>query len=238
MCDPVTLGMGAMALGGTLFQGVEQASNQKRMAKASNEATLDNLRRIRGHQDEASEVFDAALPAAGRGEHEATRGRATESRTRAMADNASQPGSYSIPTSGSAPAVVQNEVARRSGQGREAAQRSGAARSRLSGYGDALAKTGIDLTRSRGQLGDISGAARGTAGLLPIEQSAAVNNANKGTSGFGQFLNLAGTVGGFANSAGMLDGIFQPAKFAGPSTVGAGGSAAARHAAIPPRYLG
>jgi hypothetical protein len=62
-------------------------------------------------------------------------------------------------------------------------------------------------------LGDIGAAARGTAGLMSLEQDAAMNNANKGTSGFGDFLQLAGSTGNLAASSGQLDGVF-----GGPAT--------------------
>jgi hypothetical protein len=218
MCTGIeiaALASAAVAAAGSGVSAMEQSKNANAMARARNEATEATFKKIGDRRQEAEEIFGYAVPGASRGQQEADRGQATRGREQAVAENvASQPGSYKLPSSQSGPAVVQNEAARRSGQAQAKAQRRGAAQGALSGYGDALNRTGIRLTRSRDMLGDIGAAARGTAGLLELEQNAAMNNANEGTSGFGDFLQLAGSTGNLAASSGQLDGLF------GPATVG------------------
>lgn len=205
MCDPVTAGFMAASALGTVIQGKEESKNAKRMAAARNDATLDNLRRVKLRQAEAEQVFDNTLPQVGREQTDKTIADATTRRSDAVAANVGQQGSYA-PVASSAPTVVQGEIARKTADAIQRAQTQSMARGRLAASNDANQFAATTLSRSGNQLSDLGNMAQGTASLLPLEQQAAMNNANKGTSGFGEFLKMAGMVGGAANSMGAFGG--------------------------------
>lgn len=202
MClDPVTATGLALSLGGTVLGGMEQSKNTKRMVQARNDAAEAEMIRQRAFQDEAGSTFADTLGTFQPQRQAEALEQSQQKRTQQIQDRPlSDAGS--VPLAGSAPSVVRENLASTFGEANTRARNDATRLGRLSGYDDFLFGNNINLSRSGGRLGEISSFARGSAGLLPVEQQAAANNAYRAPSGFADLLQLAGTGVGLAGMTG------------------------------------
>lgn len=200
MCDPV-IGAGlALSAAGALANSREQASNAKRMSKASERAALREFDRQDDFQAEAGQVFDTTLDKFERPAQDQALADATAQRVRTTQDAVDAPAG--TPAAGAAPTVVQGEIARKMVEAFQKARRGAGALGKLSARDDLEFDNRVALARSGGQLGDINSMSRGSASLLPYEQGVAANNAYRAPSGFGDMLQAAGSAAGMAGATG------------------------------------
>jgi len=113
------------------------------------------------------------------------------------------------------PRVIQSETKRALGDAIAAGRAEGAARARLTGYGDARLGVGSEVQRRAGDIGLVSGLRRGSLGILPLELQAA-SRKGSGVRMLGDML----TMGGQVAAMGMGSGAF-----GGGAPVDRGGSA-------------
>ena len=96
----------------------------------------------------------------------------------AINDTQAQPGDYT-PVSNDAPPVVRSEIAKRMADAVRQGRGEVMARAKLGAYGGMQHKNAIDLNRSGQDIGQVADFSRGSAGIVPLEMSAAYGAGRK-----------------------------------------------------------
>lgn len=192
MCDPVTAVGLALSAGGTYLQSREAAKNEQRMTNARNQAFTDNMARNTQFAADAGSIQANNTKAQGREKFDENREAEAEKIKQAFADVRTQP-DYNIGLTADAP---KNVVLARQKASEDAAaktDRDVSNQAALSGYGGALFNSGLAQTDFSRLFGNIQDKAQANTRLLPIEMSAAANNAAKSPSLFPTLMKAAGT---------------------------------------------
>lgn len=224
MClDPVSMTAMALAAGGQYLQSREAAKNQNRMTEAKNAAYVDNMNAQHRYQDEAGAAFNHSVEQQGREQFDQQAQKASDQVKQAFADIRTQP-DYNTLTAmpGSTPknvVIAQKDADSKYGAQTERDVNNQAA---LSGYGGALFNQGLDRSEFARLFGNTQSAAQGKLNLLPIEMSAAANNANKAPSLFPTLLKGAGMALGMYGAANGITS-FGDKVVEGPVAAGAYG---------------
>jgi len=191
MCDPLTIAGLTLSAAGTMYGQHQQAKNAKRVAGAVNDVTADNFARQDVLGNEARTQFGDVLAKFDPSKQADNETRA-QTKREGLSDAAIAQVNPYAPTSGSAPSIVKNEVARKVAEAGDSARAQGARGAKISSFGDVLFGMGRNLDESRSRIGETGGFARGTAALLPIERSSAAANAFKAPGPLGDLLKLGG----------------------------------------------
>lgn len=217
MCDPVTAGSLALSAAGTYLQSREQASNEKRMAAAREGAFAQNMARNTQYAADAGSIQANNTQKQGRENFDIQKEVEADKIKQAFANVRTQP-DYNVGLSENTPKNV--VIARQQASEDAAAKtdRDVANKAALEGYGGALFNSGMDQSNFARLFGNIQDKAGANTRLLPIEMSAAANNANKGSSLFPTLLKAAGMAGSLYGAAG---GTFTNAPLQGPTLSGA-----------------
>lgn len=183
-------GIGLSVLGSGL-QAREQASNQKRMTRAGNQAYQEGMDRQRRHSEEASAEMNRNIVNQGRDAFDENRENEAERITQAFDTRRTQP-DYNVASAGNLPknVILAREAASKKAAGET--DRDVENLSNLSGYGGALFNQDLSRSDFARLFGNIQSKAGADARLLPNEISAAQNNAQKAP---GLFPTLLTTVG-------------------------------------------
>lgn len=222
MCGPAgvvipLVGM-AVAAAGSAINASEQKKDLKRQQEARTAAANTELDRQKAFQQEAQPVFQGAFTANTPQANQQALNVARQERAAKVQGAQPMAEAYTpAPASATgANAEVVKRMAEASGKSRATAGR----RADLGAWGDVGFTNRQAIGRAGDQLGTLSNLAGGSFRLLPYEQEAAARNATKGTSGFGDLLQLGGSA---MSMYGMMGGQFP----------GMGGAAA-----IPPPTYG
>jgi hypothetical protein len=191
MCEPVTLAGAALSAAGTLYNAREQAQNQARAVNAANAATMAELERQRGFQQQADESFAQTLGMTNSQATAEQRQRGEQNRNELAARIAPNV-DFTEALPQSTPQVVRSAATTASAN--QAAESEARARNlaALQAYGDGSFGQMLNIGRGANQMRDINAASVGSANLLPLERQAAARNAQKAPSMFGDVLGLAG----------------------------------------------
>lgn len=219
MCDPVTAAGLALSAGGTFLQSREAAKNERRVASARNAAFVENMNRGNQFAAEAGSIQANNTKKQGRESFDENRQTEADRQIQAFNDIRTQP-DYNVGLTDNAP---KNVIIARQKAAEEAAattDRDVANNAALQSYGNALFNSGLDQSAFARLFGNIQDKAGANTRMLPLEMSAAANNARKGPSLFptllkagGQGLALFGSAGGsFSNTreAAMPAGMYGP----------------------------
>jgi hypothetical protein len=201
MCDPVTAVGLALSAGGTYLQSREAAKNEQRVMNAKNQAFTDNMARNTQFAADAGSIQANNTQKQGREEFDQQRQLEAEKIERAFNDVRTQP-DYNMGLTANAP---KNVVLARQKESEDAAaktDRDVGNQAALSGYGGALFNSGLSQTDFARLFGGIQDKAGANTRLLPIEMSAAANNASKSPSLFPTLMKAAGTGLSLYGSAG------------------------------------
>lgn len=203
MClDPVTLTALALSAGGQYLQTREANKNQNRITDAKNAAYVENMNQQHRYQDEAGAAFNHSVEKQGRDNFDQQAQTEADRVKQAFADIRTQP-DYNTSTAmpGSTPKNV--VIAQKAADDKASAQtdRDVNNLAALTGYQGALFNQGLDRSEFARLFGNTQSAAQGKLNLLPIEMSAAANNANKAPSLFPTLLKGAGMALGMYGAA-------------------------------------
>jgi hypothetical protein len=174
MCsvDPVSLGvaLGSAALGSAMQQqGQRQAQSAQRATMGAETARQNTFAAASRDRVGAATDRTGAQPTMAASEA-ATADRAAENRRVSALPAA---GTEYLPGQGDASQLVRDEVDRQRGVAGAYVGQQGDARANLGGWGDALFGNRIEIGRSGQDVSTNAGFSRGSAGVLPMELSAA-----------------------------------------------------------------
>lgn len=235
MCSPTILASMAVSAVGQAYNARQMGKNQQRMQQARNEAALAEMSRQEGYQDEASGYFDESL-----GNWDETKqdaGLADVERQRdTQIQEAIGAANQFAPTTGSAPDVVNTEIARKVNDAMKSGKKYAQGLARMGAFGDQQFGNNLFMAQQGGKLGEISTTANRSAELLPLEQQVAANNAYKQPNMFGDLLTMAGSAGSMYGMTGgdLFSGWGGSGSSPGGLVVGPG--AAAYHPLKPSSY--
>lgn len=213
MCDLVSAGIAATALGGAV-SAWESNKYQKGVSSAYDAATKAEIDRQRQFQSQASATFGGALNSvAGTQGAEKDAAKTRNDYSQSLLAGGSAGAVPMLDSTGGDVRAVMDKEQRAAGE--FSADKAGLA-ANLAGRGDVSLSNAINLNRSAGQLGEINSAARGSARLLPGEQQAAVAGVSQ-PLGIGQILGSAGSLAASAGFSGVGPGIFGKVAAAAPT---------------------
>ena len=170
------------------------AENQSAMQHARNEAALAEMTRQEGYQEEASGYFDESLGGWDKAKQDAELADVERQRN-VKIQQALGPANEYAPTSGSAPSVVNTEIARKVNDAMKSGKKTAQQLAKLGAWNDQQFNNQIFMGHQGGKLGEIGTTAGRSAQLLPLEQQTAANNAFQHPNMFGDLLKVAGTGG-------------------------------------------
>lgn len=198
------LGTGLSAAGG-IMQQRNATQNAQRQAEARNERLRNTLAKNDKLAEQSRAEFDQRQKQSTAEQIEADRQNATQQRN----DTAQEaidtaPAATAAPSiSGSAPQVVQSEMAKRIQSALGDARETAGAQAKLQGYGDAWLGQGFQDVEAGRNIGKNANFAAGNMAILPYQQDIAEFNAYKPASpiggilqGFGNALTTYGGSGG------------------------------------------
>ena len=192
MCEPTIIAGMALNAAGTMYNNRQIAKNQTAMQRARNEAAAAELSRQEGYQNEATGYFDDSLANWRKENQDAEIANVERSRTEKIEEQLGPANEYA-PTSGSAPSVVNTEIARKVNDAMKAGKKYGQGLARLGAFGDQQFNNRLFMGQQGGKLGEVSTTAGRSANLLPLEQRVAASNAQRSPNMFGDLLKRAGT---------------------------------------------
>lgn len=198
MCDPATLGMmaasAALSAGGAAVSSHEANKNAEREAGARNSVLAASLKRQRGYGDEARTYFDNRMKDYEKPAQAASLEKAQTDRTTGITGNISTPSANDIPLSGSAPAVVKGEIAKRMLTAFNDATSRAKALGKVGGYGDNWLGNNTGVADTARRVGTINNFSQNDAALLPAEQDLAQIGARRTPSIWGPVLSAGGNI--------------------------------------------
>ena len=196
----------AASAGGTMIQQNEAQSNAKRQAAARNNE-LDLMRRKNSTlSDQASLKLGELLKQKSAESQAASQADTTAQQVGDAVGAASEVPTAEIPLAGSAPDVVKNEMADRIAGAISKSKASAANLGKLSAYNTQMFNNQMSNRNTADQVQPMVSQAQRNAQMLPYYQDLAQLSATKRSSGIGQLLSAAGTVGGLAAGSGMFSG--------------------------------
>jgi len=216
MCDPTLIITGALALAST---AASQASARK-VAKARNSANSAEFARQQTLSQQQEAAFNQTAAPFTRNRQDAGLDAATVARENSLIGNlrALDPGS--IPTAGSAPKVVQDNLAkelnRSLGEGKDFAKRL----SRLGAVGENQQQNSFGLLRGAQDQNQLGSFSAGSSNILPLEFNAA-NRRGDSLATLGSVLGGLSKVGSGISATGGFNSLFPGAQT--PPIVGPGG---------------
>lgn len=194
MCNPMlavtAAGMAAQAYG-SYKNGQDQNAAAKRGFDAQEGAYQDEINRQHGYQADAGQQFAEALNGFRPGAQSQSLASAQQARNNTVQGNITAPASGTV-APGSAPQMVQSEVARKSDQALAGARAGGTASANLGGWDDLNFGNNLNLGRANQRIGAIGNAAAGSSRLLPLEMRAAGTNSYVPPDPTGDLLQLGG----------------------------------------------
>lgn len=220
MCDPVTAVGLALSAGGTYLQSREAARNEQRVTNAKNAAFVENINRNNQFAAEAGAQAKRNVQGQSREAMDEDRQAEAEKQIRAFNDIRTQP-DYNIDLADATPKNVVIARKQAADDANQKTDRDVANQAALSGYGGALFNSGLGQTEFSRLFGNIQDKAGANTRLLPLEMSAAANNASKSPSLFPTLMKAAGTGLSLYGSAGgsfsnTIEGARPTANFIGP----------------------
>lgn len=193
MCfDPVTLTALALSAGGQYLSSREETKNQNRMMDAKNAAYVENMAQQHRYQDEAGAAFNHNVQQQGTEQFDQRAAKAADDVKQAFAKIDTQPEYNNTGAPASTPQNV--VIAQKAADDKYGARtdRNLNGQAALAGYGGAMFDQDLARSQFARLFGNTQSAAQGKLNLLPIEMSAAANNANKAPSLFPTLLKGAG----------------------------------------------
>jgi len=199
--------LAASGLGTVITQRQEQ-QNRQRMIDARNAVLLQNQQRQRQFADQAgaevagaTEQFEAANQEQQRADIKSDQTERFKGATRDDID-------YHYGDR-ETPANLRNAVVQRSAEGKATSDRNAENLAGMNSFTQGLFNNGMGLHESGRNVASIADTAGGMERLVPIEMSAAANNAYEQPSGLGSLLQLAGGAGSmYAGGGGTFDDLF------------------------------
>lgn len=202
MCDPATAISLAVSAAGSYLETQEQNKNIARQQNAKNAAYAQNMQRQRQYADETTGEFKKSLENQGAEGLNQNIDDASAKRLQAFNDNRLSNADYSVATNNAPKNVVLNQQ-KTLGEAENNANRDNTNLARLGGYGDGLFNSGLQRNEFARAFGNFSDQASRDARLLPLDMSAAANNAYKAPSLFPTLLKAGGAAGASYAAAGM-----------------------------------
>ena len=200
MCEPTLLVTAALLAGSTVAGQLAQ----QQVGKARNRASLtESLRQEEFRRQQAAAFADTSGRFTREQQDEGI-DRATQAREESLVGNLQALSPGAIPTTGSAPQVVQDNLAKElSGslaEGKSFAQRL----SRLGAFGENQQRNVLDLTRGAQEQARLGGFSRGSSRILPLEFQSA-NQEGQTARTVSSVLGGLGQVGSLASATGGID---------------------------------
>ena len=191
MCDPTIAAGMAMSGLGQAYNSRQMSKNQGRMVDARNAATAAEMARQEGYQEEGSGYFDESLANFEKSKQDI--GLANQGRVRGdkIEQSLSAANEYA-PTTGSAPSVVNTEIARKINDAMKSGKKTARSLGNMGAFGDQQFNNKLALNNSNQNLSNLSNNANRSMGLLPLEQQVASSNASKSPNMIGDLLSMAG----------------------------------------------
>ncbi len=218
MCDPVSAAALALSAGGEFLSSREEAQNQQRMADAKTNAYRTSMTKQHQFQDEAGTAFNHNVDQQGAAQFDQNATKTANDVKQAFA-NIDVPRDYN--TMSDLSSTPQNVViAQKAADDKYGARstRDLNGQAALSGYGGAMFNQDLARSNFARLFGNTQDAASGQTRLLPIEISAAANNANKAPSifptllkGAGMALGLYGAANGIGTFGDTTEAVDNPA---------------------------
>lgn len=197
-------GAAASAIG-TMIQQQQANANQVRMAEARNNELKRTLIKNDALAQQSRDTFNERTQKINAEEMAADQDQATQTREDAMTaavDSAPQPAAE-VALSGSAPAVVKSELAKRMSDAITSTKQSAARQAKLAGYGDSWLNQGFKDVEAGRDIAQDANFASGNMALLPYQQDIAEMRAYKPISPLGGLLQGFGSmVSSYAGSGG------------------------------------
>lgn len=195
------LGGTAMSVIGQILDQREADANARRRVEARNQALTNTLRMNSKYGDESRRVLDDRLRGVQPDNMAAQQQSLTNTR---MADNVAAVTDTPAPElAGSAPEVVQSEVAKRMQDVMNAGRQEARTLGKLGGYGDATFRGGLQTAGAGRDIGVQQGFISGNMALLPHRQDIAELRAYRPMSGVGSILKGFGSMLGSAGGGGF-----------------------------------
>ena len=192
MCEPTIIAGMALSAAGTMYNQNQQQKNMSRGITAKNAAAEAEMIRQEGFQDEASAAFKDSQGVHDKSKQDFELEQQKQQRGAKIEKALATPNEYA-PVKGSAPSVVKGEIARKINDAFKSGKKTASALGNMGAWGDQQFNNRVALSRHGGQIGEIANNARSSASLLPLEQQAAYQNAQKAPGMFGDLLKAAGT---------------------------------------------
>lgn len=209
MCvDPVSLALLGAGLAATAGSTALQSSAAGDVASARNKALRQEMARQDAYRKQALQAFDQSLASQEKPAQETQKQQVEQQRQTQLADTVKAASEYA-PTTGSAPTIVNTEIARKLHQALTAGKQTAAQLARLGAFNDQQFANRVALNDTANRIGMYGDFARGSANTLPYELNAAAQE-GAGKAGFGDILSAAGGVAAQAGMTGALDGFFAP----------------------------
>ena len=196
--DPFTIAAisAAASLGGNMITAAESNANAKRMAAARNEELRQFTEKQRKLDAMNTETFNDRMKDYSKEGQDQALDNAITARTETITDAQGIP-TTDIALSGSAPAVVKGEIAKRMLDAFDESKAKAQALGKLSGFNDQWFSNNIGLTDTARKIKTNNAFASSNAAMLPGLQDLAEAGAYRPSSGLGQVLSGAGSLGGY-----------------------------------------
>jgi hypothetical protein len=228
----------AASVGGGIANRNTQRQNADRVAARNlqvareRNAVRDQYReRQKAWGDEAQGENTKAIDAMGPDAQAKKQGDVTDARAEVAQNIQRAPVAGEAPISGSAPSVVEGEIASRMMKAYQDSQAQAGRAAKLGGYGDVWQRNALDLNDTNRRVNTLNNFSRGDMSLLGYDQDFAeylVPQAKMKSNVWGDVLTGAGKLG----SAAAGSGAFAPAAAAAPAAGAAAGGL------IPSQVLG
>lgn len=200
MCDPVSATALVLSAAGTAMESSEANKNEKRMQNARNNAFATGMTRQRQYADEAGQSFNQAVEGQGR---EAFDTQSNKEKTRMKEAfntvRADDPNYAAVPSSTPQNVIIAAQNA--NAKADEKTNRDLEGLSTLNSYGGAAFNQDMGRSSFARLFGNLQDKASRDSNLIPLEMSAAGNNARRSPSLFPQLLKYGGMALGFYNAA-------------------------------------
>ncbi len=194
---------GLLSVGGTAMTAAAQQKQAEAAAEARNNVLRQTLLKNDKIASDSRNLFDKRRAEVEPEPMQAAQEEATADRTATLEASVQQaPEEMSL--SGSAPQVVQSELAKRMMSAVEKGKSEAQALGKVGGYGDTWFNQGIANTSTGRDLGVNQNFASGNMALLPYGQDLAEQAAYKPISPFGSILSGLGSAFGSASGGGFF----------------------------------
>lgn len=201
MCDPVTAGALLLSAGGTYLESREAAKNQDRITDARNNEFQRQMIKQRQYADESGAAFNHSINNQGREAFDEAAAAEGEKLKQAFGNLQTQPDYNNMGMLASTPGNVVAANKEAVNKADQKTSRDLEGMSKLTGYGGAMFKQDTSRNDFARLFGNMQDRASREAGLIPLEVSAAGNNASKSPSLFPTLMKGAGMAMGMYGAA-------------------------------------